>query len=270
MTLGPPECKPLYLDPKVPTRVVLEGPALTILVPGQAARQLPLRRISRILVNARTEWSTAALLACAERGISLVFVDRTGEVRARLLGTPGERQELRQRLLDLLDRPDWRDLYGTWRHAQEIRAVRRVQFKLQAPPEVRTPTQTRLWLQTQARALAGPAQAEASSRWLGEPLFAWMLNHLQQLGWGAQSELGQDGWPDLVADLARIHRWYGEPIRLGWLRRRYLWAEHHAAQPLTVICRRDLMQLYQDNAAKLAQFGVELSNSLHRWAVELA
>lgn len=266
--LVPPEAKPLYLDPKAPTQVMLEGPALSIRVRGQAERLFPLRRISRMLVNERTELSTAVLLACADRGITIVFVDEQGQVRGRMLGTPGTRQELRQRLLDLLDRPDWRDLYAGWRYAEECRAVRRVQFKLGAPEEVHTPKQTELWWRAQARAIADVAEVEAGMRWLAELLFAWMLNHLQQLGFGAQSELGQDGHPDLVSDLARIHLWYAQTIHLGWLRRRRLWAERNACTPDPVV-RRDMIDLYQAHAAKLARFGVEISNHLHLWLVEM-
>jgi len=263
------ERKPLYLDSKSPTRIALEGPALSIRVQGQANRLIPLRRVSRILVNERTEFSTAAFLACADRGIGVVFVTAQGEVRARLLGTPGERQEMRQRLLDLLDRCDWRELYGNWRHSQECLAVRRVRWRLGAPEEVHTPKQTVLWVREQAQALAGFRDAESSESWLDEQMFAWMHNHLQQLGFGAQSELFQDAWPDLLGDLSRVHRWYGETLRLGWLRRRALWAERRRRRPVAVT-RRDMIKLYQDNGAKLAGLGRELTNRLHKWLIELA
>lgn len=263
------ERKPLYLDPKTSARVELEGPSLTLLVAGQAPRYLPLRRISRILANERAEFSTPALLACAQQGISLLFVDRDGETRARLLGAPGERQELRQRLVDLLVRPDWRDLYATWCYAQEKRTLGRVHRRLQAPAEIHDAARLRTWLKGQAVALAGERQAARSASWLDELLFAWMLNHLQQLGLGAQSELLQDGWPDLVTDLHRLHRWYGETIRIGWLRRRALWAQR-TGQPLRELTRRDLIDLYQNNSARLGGFGREITNALHRWLVELA
>ncbi len=232
--------RPLYLDPKAPTQVDIVGPALSIRVQGQAERLMPLRRISRILVNERTGLSTAALLGCADRGISILFVDIEGEVRGRLLGAPGERQELRQRLVDLLDRPDWKDLYGNWLYAQERRAVLRVQRRMRIELQSASPISTGRWISEQAVRLAGPKDAARSQRWMEEQLFAWMLHHLQTLGLGGQSELGQDGRPDLVADLSAVLRWYGEPIRVGWLRRRADWAQRRSCVP-SEIARHDLV-----------------------------
>jgi len=260
--------RPLYLDPKSPTSVGLDGPALSIRVEGQAERLMPLRRVSRILVNEKTQFSTAALLRCADHGISIVFVDPDGLVRGRLLGAPGERQELRQRLVDLLDRPDWRELYGNWRYAQEHHAVLRVQRRLGIRLGSASPRGTARWIDKEAGRLADSSDAVRSQCWMEEQLFAWMVNHLQTLGLGAQSELGQDGRPDLVADLAGVLRWYGEPIRVGWLRRRADWARRNALTPKPVT-RRDLVLLYQRHSSKLASFGRELTNKLHRWLVDL-
>jgi hypothetical protein len=267
--VGMPDRRPLYLEARDSTVVSLDGPALRILVPGHAERSVPLRRLSRIVTNARAEFTTDALLACADRGISLVFLAEDGEVRARVLGTPGERQELRQRLLDLMARPDWRDLYGDWFYAVERQAVIGVRRKLRAPEPIGTPKQLRAWTEMQAMRLSDAHTAAGTRRWLGELGFAWMLHHGQQLGLGAQSELLQDGWPDVISDLARVYQWELEPVRLGWLWRRHHWQARTGAR-LRPVTRRDMVRLFERNGARLAKAGRVLTNRLHYWLVEVA
>lgn len=75
----PPAPKPLYLMPHAGMRVELDGPALRVSVPEQAERLFPLVRLSRVYVQGGALWSTEALLACADRGISVLFADRYGE-----------------------------------------------------------------------------------------------------------------------------------------------------------------------------------------------
>jgi hypothetical protein len=248
--------------------VVLEGPSLAIRVAGQAERRMPLGRVSRILANERTRFDTPALLACAERGIAVLFVAAEGRVRGRLLGEPGERQELHQRFLDLLDRPDWKDLYGTWLMAQRRRAALRVQRRLQEATAFVSTRATADWVAYQARHYAGARDAVRSARWLEEQLYAWMVAHLQNLGFGAQTELGLDGRPDLAEDLTGVLEWYGHAPRLGWLARRHRWARRTGRRP-DPVTRRDMVQLYHRHGARLARFGRELTNHLHRWLADL-
>lgn len=267
--LGKPDRRPLYLDARKRTSVLLEGPALCIRVTGQAERNIPLRRLSRIVTSAHAQFSTEALLACAERGITLVFLAQNGEVRARVLGTPGERQELRQRLLDLMARPDWRTLYGDWRYAVERQIVTGVRRKLRAPESLTTPKPLRAWLDAQALRLSDSDTAANSRRWLSELGFGWMLHHGQQLGLGAQSELLQDGWPDLIGDLSSLFGWELEPVRQGWLWRRYRW-QARRGMALHPVTRRDMVRLFERNGTRFAAAGRALTDRLHRWLVELA
>lgn len=267
--VGMPDRRPLYLDARERTFISLDGPALRILVSGQAERSVPLRRLSRIVTNPRAEFTTDALLACADRGISLVFLADDGEVRARVLGMPGERQELRQRMLDLMARPDWRELYRDWLYAVERQTVISVRRKLRAPERIGTPKQLRAWSETQAVRLSDTDTAARTRRWLRELGFAWMLNHGQQLGLGAQSELLQDGWPDLTGDLAGIYEWEMEPVRLGWLWRRHYWQARNGAR-LRSVTRREMVRLFERNGARLGKAGRALTNRLHYWLVELA
>ncbi len=262
--------RPLYLDPRAGTRARLsiDGPALRIRIDHKADRYLPLRRVSRILAGQRTELSTEVILACAERGITIVLVDDTGVARARILGRPGERQELRQRLLDFMIRGDWRDLYASWLYSTRQNIRIGVHRQLQVPRHIGLGRDLSEWLNQTAAEHSDPDTAAATRRWLWELTDAWLLNHLNQLGFGAQSELLLDGRPDIVSDLSRLLHWQIEPIRLGWLRRRRQWSQRTGRAPAPA-CRRDMIAVYEKNAARIGRLGRKLTNRLHLWLVEI-
>ena len=60
--------RPLYIDGAFGCRVVLDDPALRIIVPDRADQLFPLSRISRVVCQGSAEWSMQALLACADAG----------------------------------------------------------------------------------------------------------------------------------------------------------------------------------------------------------
>ncbi|MBX3628573.1 MAG: CRISPR-associated endonuclease Cas1 [Nitrosomonas sp.] len=98
--------RPLYIDGVSGCRVIWDDPALRIIVPDRADQLFLLSRISRVVCQGGVEWSMQALLACADAGIQLLFLEKNGAIRARWLGQSGERQRLTQRLIDLLSRTD--------------------------------------------------------------------------------------------------------------------------------------------------------------------
>ena len=116
--------RPLYIDGVPGCRVVLDEPALRIVVPESADQLFPLSRISRVVCKGVVEWSMSALLACADAGINLLFLHKNGEVRARWLGTGSERQSLTQRLVDLLSRADGKQRYDNWYLSMQKLAAR--------------------------------------------------------------------------------------------------------------------------------------------------
>lgn len=116
--------KPLYLHADRPLAVSLDGPALRISRTGCADQRFPLQRISRVMVSGNASWSTSALLACADEGINICFLNADGMPRARWIGRATTRSDLAQRWQDFLDRPDWQDRYIEWRIAVSRRAVR--------------------------------------------------------------------------------------------------------------------------------------------------
>lgn len=78
--------KPLYLNGRSGMRVTLDEPALRVSLPERAVTLYPLQRISRVIASGTVEWSTAALLACAERGITITFLRSDGAIQGYLFG----------------------------------------------------------------------------------------------------------------------------------------------------------------------------------------
>ncbi len=116
--------RPLYLRGTEPLSVSLDGPALKVAGQGVADRRFPLERVSRVVVSNLVAWSTEALLACADEGITVCFLRSDGVPRARLTGRPSARSEFLQRWHDFVDRPDWEERFLQWRTAVRRRAIR--------------------------------------------------------------------------------------------------------------------------------------------------
>ncbi|TVQ89496.1 MAG: hypothetical protein EA400_07530 [Chromatiaceae bacterium] len=260
------DARPLYIVATADTYVSLDGPALAVSREERAQLHFPLQRIARVYSSTGVHWSTSALLACAERGIAVVFVDAQGEVQARLLGRPGERDELLLRWREFLLLPQAPDMYQHWLRGMRARVAWWAAVRVQAPASMRDPRRARLWIEQLALRLTGRRAAEKSRQWLRALAYHWMEQHLHDLGFGASTELGQAGEPALARDLAELLMWYLEPPRIGWLRRRY-----HAAlarqQPLLSPTHADLVRLFESRAARVAKRGRDLTGSLHRWLV---
>lgn len=265
----PPAPKPLYLMPHAGMRVELDGPALRVTLPEQAERLFPLVRLSRVYVQGGAIWSTEALLACADRGISVLFADRHGEVLARVLGRPGLRYELHQRFVDFLERPDADDLYRLWCDGMERQAVHWLHTRLGEQGPTPSAGALRGRVEQMAAGLAGREGALRARQWLRTLAFGWMQAHLQELGFGRQSEQGQDGRPGLAVDLTRLLVWYLEPARLGWLNRRFQTAQQKA-EPIRPPSRRETVAMFQSRETRAAGRGRALTSRLHRWLVDLA
>lgn len=261
--------RPLYLAADRPTSVSLDGPALCIRLEARAEQFIPLRRVSRIMANAMTGFSTEALLACADRGIAVVFLDSGGAAAARLLGRPGERQEMRQRLIDRLDDADWPRDYGNWVTAMERKACLALARAFPGAPDNGDTRQLTAWLRQTTIRCSDKTCADRTRDWMWGLTDAWLTQHLSGLGLGGQSELLLDGSPDLFGDLGRILHWYVEPVRLGWLLRRYHWSMTRQTAP-TEVRHADIVRLFERNNRRIGARATELVNHLHRWLVEVA
>ena len=260
------DARPLYIAPAGDTRVVLDGPALCIAQEERAVQLFPLRRLSRVYSGDRVDWTSGALLACAAAGIAVVFVDDGGDVVARVLGRPGERDELYHRMTEFLLLPQAAGMYRYWREDLLRRGAWWAGVKLDVPPRARGAAQCRDWINREAVRYAGHRAGERSRQWLRSLAFAWMQEHLQDLGFGLTTELAQAGEPALARDLAEIMMWYLEPARVGWLKRRSL-AAQHKGQAVRPPQHRDLVRLFESRATRAAVRGREITSLLHRWLI---
>ncbi len=261
-----PDARPLYVVPLGDTRVALDGPALCVEREERAPQLFPLRGLSRVYSSDRAVWTSEALLACAAAGVAVVFVDEDGAVVARVLGRPGERDELYGRMVEFLMLPQAAGMYRHWREGLRRRAAWWAGLKLGVPEALRGPGPCREWINREAFRLAGGAGGERSRQWLRALAFNWMQGHLQDLGFGRDSELGQAGEPQLAKDLAEILMWYLEPARLELLQRRRD-AARRAGEAPRPPAHRDLIALFESPAARVAVRGREITGLLHRWLI---
>lgn len=260
------DARPLYLAPMPDTYVSLDGPALCVSREERAPQLFPLQRLSRVVTATCVGWSTPALLACAERGISVLFLDEQGEIKARLTGRPGVYDEMYQRLAEFLLLPQAAGMYAYWLRSYRRRAAHWAGLKLAIPVALRDPRRCRDQIERRASRLAGEAGAVQTRQWQRALAFGWMQAHLQDLGLGAGQALGQIGAPALARDLTEILVWYLEPARLGWLQARQL-AARRKGEPLRAPTHRELVQLFESRAVRLAERGREITGTLHRWLI---
>ncbi|MDE0373743.1 MAG: CRISPR-associated endonuclease Cas1 [Rhodospirillales bacterium] len=204
--------KPLYLKGVEPLKVSLDGPALKVSQPGAADRRFPLRRVSRVIVSNRVTWSTRALLACADEGITVCFLSRDGTPRARWTGRPSPRSEFLQRWHDFVDRPDWRELFAQWRTAARRRAVRFCALRMGWSPRQPTRALVRTVL-APIRESAGHDRYREMRRQIHGLARTRALADLSNLGLGADD----DALAAVTPTLATSIQWGLHPELVRWL-----------------------------------------------------
>ncbi len=260
--------KPLYLEGEKALRVSLDSVALRIDAESRAGMYVPLTRISRIVACPRTEFTTEAFLACAERGITILLHDDEGSTVARVIGQPGPRQEFHRRLREFILRSDWRDRYAAWDAAAERWLADIVHQKLKLPTDVEGVRDVRVRVHQLATGLSDAGTARLTSRWFYELSLSAMLKHCRDLGVGGDSESFHDGHPDLVSDLGRLLAFRVEPSRIGWLLRRHQAAARPKAAPAPVQ-RRQAVDVFETHPARISRFAHDITNRLHRWLVDI-
>jgi hypothetical protein len=115
--------RPLFLSPGLRARVDADGPALRVRAERRAETRFPLDRVSRIVVGMRVNWSAEALHACLERAIPIVIVTEDGAPLGSIQPARAPDSPLACRLEELLDWPDWRDIYDCWLRAARMRVL---------------------------------------------------------------------------------------------------------------------------------------------------
>ncbi len=129
-TAGP--CKPLHLDGRRQAiEVRLLGPALAI-ARGAQRLSLPLSRLSRVFACGRVHWDAAAIAACLQQRIPIVFLDGRAQPLGSALPLAGRTSRLGELLDEWVDRPQWRAQYDNWLRAQRFRVLRRWQQRRSA------------------------------------------------------------------------------------------------------------------------------------------
>jgi len=115
--------RPLFLGPMLRARVDADGPALRVRAAQRAETRFPLDRVSRIVVGARVNWSADALRACLQSAIPIVIVSEDGSPLGSVHPVRLQGSRLAEALEELLDYPDWRDIYGCWLRAAHMRLL---------------------------------------------------------------------------------------------------------------------------------------------------
>ncbi len=257
--------KPLYLHGRSGMTVVLDEPALRVEASGRAAAWYPLQRISRVITSGPVEWSTAALLACAARGITVTFLHSDGAIRAYLFGESGRRGSLFHRLRDLLDRPDWQARYGDWYRGMESRARKALVRRLGLTPDAAPPP---AHLETLLRELkqrhAGPGVCRFVDRRIQGLLGGLVADLLAEAGLTAERARGLADRLDLAHDLVRLLAWDLHLPTLELLARQL-----DAQETATRLDDIALVHLVENRSDRLRHLGRGVLNRLYGWLAEL-
>jgi len=195
--------RPLYIDGSPGCRVVFDEPALRVVIPEKADQLFPLSRVSRVVCKGVVEWSMSALLACADTGINLLFLEKNGEVRARWLGRGNSRQSLTQRLVDLLARADGFERYENWYLSMEKLAARSFARRMKIV-EWREISINEL---RRRLALSLSDEAQHRAKLLQSVLHSELLNWLPECGFCSDDEALLSCNLDLAADLSKLLVW---------------------------------------------------------------
>ncbi len=123
--------RPLYLNSKGESMLIfLDGPALCVSQQSRPIQRFPFSRISRVLVSGKVLWKNDALLQCADRGITVTFLDSKGLLRACLTGKTTDRMQLAQLWNDFLYRLDTEEIYRIWSESMRNRARSIIRWRI--------------------------------------------------------------------------------------------------------------------------------------------
>lgn len=201
---------PLYIDGSPGCRVVLDEPALRVSLANKADQLFPMSRVSRVVCKGVVDWSMSALLACADAGIAVLFLEKNGELRARWLGRATERQSLTQRLIDLLTRADGPDLYKNWTLAMEKLAARSFARRIGLVDWREIPV---VALRRQLFVSLG-SEGRHRANLLENILLAELLVWLPKAGFASDDEALLAGDLDLAVFLSQLLMWDFYPLLL--------------------------------------------------------
>lgn len=242
--------KPLYLKGISGMRVDYDEPALTVGAPGKSVQLFPLSRVSRVVATGSMAWSMSALLACADAGVTVVFLQDTGEVRAQWLGRCRYRCNLLQSFAEVMQRPDAVDRYRDWLAGMRRMAVRSAARRLHFSD----------WQEADAAALQAWFERSQGRSWDGVNgwlqgfLLSTVAHELGRLGLDAGSECWRDQRVNVLDDFVRLLFWDFYPALSRWRQQSKAVPAHH-----------ELVAFYQRRCARTEHLLRSLSNRWHRW-----
>ena len=252
--------KPCYIHGRQGMQIRLDGPVLSISFPGQAAVLAPLRRISRVVISGSPECSTSALLACAERGITVTFLQYDGTVKAHLFGHSGATNDLFAHLRDLLDRPDWPERYQIWLAAATSHAHRALCRKLGLQADRLYHKRLRAILDRQMEQFVNTGQRDYLQRRL-RGLCANLANGvLQQAGLDASRSRYLEQRLDIPGDFADLLSLSLQLPLLDWLSQQSVQKRIHD---------HDVIALFERHSHRLEGVACRLTSRLHGFLVDL-
>ena len=252
--------KPCYIHGREDTQIKLDGPALRIHTPGKAAILAPLGRISRIVISGSPDCSSSALLACAERGITVTFLQRDGAIRALLFGTGKARNNLLSQLRDFLGHPAWQEHYQLWRDSAASHAKCAVCRKLDIAPDRISSKQLRTSLGRWMEDYVSPGQRSYLQRRL-HGLCASLVNEvLQQAGLDATRSSYIAQRIDLTSDFAELLALSMQLPLIMWLSR----------QPEKKrIEDRDIVALFERQSKYLERVARQLTGRFYKFLIDI-
>lgn len=246
--------KPLYLQARPGMQIDYEEPALRVSLPKQTRQLFSLLRVSRIVVSGAVQWSMEALLACADAGIAIVFLNDDGQVRARWLGCDCQRQVLLQGVLELLQRGDSMERYQDWLRGMQRMAVRSSARRLRLVD----------WREADANELKAWLEYTRRADWSGTEirlqslLMSTVLMFLGNYGLDARNSGLLQGQLHLPEDLCALLLWDFYPAL-------YAWQKKHPAAP----GQRDLIRFYEARSQRVEQLLRGIVAKLHQWLLAL-
>jgi hypothetical protein len=249
--------KPLYLRGGPGMRIDADGPALRLRRPAKAAVWYPLARLARVLSKGEVRWSCEALLACAEVGVPVVFLNRDGDVRAYLFGASSGESVLYGRLRACLRRSDVLNRYASWRRAMMDHARQALEWQLQQAGVCPEPVLAWRGVMPVRRGMVVAVLARAVVRRLRGLLAGLSAQLLAEAGLNAE-RLADLEPLTLVDDLAELLSWaLAEPALVATWHRAGPGPDGHDEQTLMVLveARRD----------EVFRFGRLLLGRLRQW-----
>ncbi len=240
--------KPLYLLGRKGMRVVFDEPALAVCVTDKTRQLFPLPRISRVVVCGNVEWSMGALFACADAGVSVVFLDQAGKVRSCWLGLARQKCSVLQSLCALLEQTEALPRYQNWLLGMRRMAARSAAKRLAFAD----------WQTVDAAALEAWSQQSINRDWLIERewlqgvILSAVMQYLLNFGIDAKNELSGNAAINLADDLTRLLALDFLPELLEWQKWFFLFPE-----------KQTLVQLFEQRSRRLEYLLRGCLNKLH-------